>query len=205
MSAELWAKAFLAAQREMPAIHKNQKAVIPTKAGGSYSYTYADLKDIIDLALPVLHKHGLSVSQDPVTLNNQIGVATRIYHESGHVESFGPLLLPGGQDARSAGSAVTYARRYALTAALGIAVEDDDDGARAPAPETPPESDISHITDAKKLVLTLADGDKIRARELWEWALDDHGWDEADVTTEEIGSLINAVKRAIDNEGKGKK
>lgn len=169
MSAELWAKAFLAAQKAMPTITKNQKATIPTKTGGSYSYTYADLADISDAAVPVLNANGLSIAQDPVSEGNQIGVATRIYHESGHVETFGPLLLGGGSDARGAGSAVTYARRYALAAALGIVVEDDDDGARATPPEPEPvEEEVTPQVAFKIELFEEYEGDKDQALAEWE-------------------------------------
>ena len=123
-----WAEAFTAAQADMPPIAKGQQATIPTKSGASYSYKYADLGDVLETVRPVLNKHGLSIAQSSITEDGMIGVVTRIYHTSGHVETFGPLFLPGGGDARSAGSAVTYARRYGLCAALGISPDDDDDG-----------------------------------------------------------------------------
>lgn len=54
---------------------------------------------------------------------------------------FGPLVLPYGNSPQAAGSAITYARRYALVAALGLATEDDDgaaatQAARADRPRT---------------------------------------------------------------------
>jgi hypothetical protein len=134
-SQRAWAEAFSAAQTEFPPIGKGKSATIETRGGGSYSYSYADLPTIIELVTPVLQKHGLSVGQSAVSLESgQIGVETRVYHTAGHVETFGPLFLPGGNDARSAGSAVTYARRYSLCAALGIAPDDDDDAHAAVQP-----------------------------------------------------------------------
>ncbi len=133
-----WAEAFAAAQAELPPIGKRHEATIPTKTGGGYSYKYADLNDVLEAVRPVLNKHGLSISQSSVSEEGKIGVVTRIYHTSGHVETFGPLLLPAGGDARSAGSAITYARRYGLCAALGIAPDDDDDGEAAREPAEPP-------------------------------------------------------------------
>lgn len=180
MSAQEWARDFVKVQLDMPPITKDSKANIPTKGGGSYSYSYADLGAIVDKAVPTLNAHGFSIAQDTVTDGNQIGVNTRIYHKSGHVEIFGPLLLPGGGDARSAGSAVTYARRYALTAALGIAVEDDDDGGRATAgaqrerertedvkqPEKPKRRSSWAVFQSE--LLDEYDGDKEQARSEWE-------------------------------------
>ncbi len=129
MSAIEWAEAFAKAQSEFPTIAKTKTANIPTKAGGSYSYSYADLGDTIDAVRPILVKHGLAFAQSAVTQDDKIGIETRIYHTSGHVEVFGPLYLAAGGDARAAGSAITYARRYSLTAALGITSDEDTDGA----------------------------------------------------------------------------
>ena len=130
-----WTEAFTAAQAELPSIAKQHEATI----GTSYSYKYADLNDVLEAVRPVLNKHGLSIAQSTVSEEGQIGVVTRIYHTSGHVETFGPLLLPAGGDARSAGSAITYARRYGLCAALGISPDDDNDGEAAQQPESTPE------------------------------------------------------------------
>ncbi len=125
-----WIEAFTKAQAEFPTIAKTKTADM-----GTYSYTYADLGDIIEAVRPILVEHGLAFAQSAVTLDGKVGIETRVYHTAGHVEVFGPLYLPAGNDARSAGSAVTYARRYSLTAALGITSDEDADGAGA---ETPP-------------------------------------------------------------------
>lgn len=129
-----WIVAFTEAQKAMPEIVKRQTASIPTKTGGNYSYSYADLPDVLATVKPVLLENGLGVAQSVTAEGGKVKVETRIYHVGGHTESFGPLELDGAGGAQSAGSAITYARRYALTAALGLAPEDDDDGARASQP-----------------------------------------------------------------------
>ncbi len=125
----LWMAAFVELQAELPHIDKGRQAEIPTKSGGTYSYSYADLPSIIDKVRPSLSKHGFAVAQSVDSHDEGVGITTRLYHSAGHVEEFGPLVLPAGDDARTAGSAITYGRRYALCAALGIAADDDDDGA----------------------------------------------------------------------------
>lgn len=127
-----WTEAFHKAQGGFPAITKSK-----TVDTGSYSYKYADLPTIIEQVSTALEDAGLSVAQAVVSQDGRIGVETRIYHVSGHVETFGPVFLPAGQDAKSAGSAVTYARRYSLSAALGIAADEDDDGRAASRPDVP--------------------------------------------------------------------
>lgn len=129
-AAQAFAAAFVKALASMPDVHKDKTAQIETKSGGKFSYSYADLASIIALVRPVLAKHGLAYAQATDTLaDGTVSVTTRIYHEGGHVESFGTLSLNAGTDARQAGGAVTYARRYSLCAALGIAPDEDTDGA----------------------------------------------------------------------------
>jgi hypothetical protein len=91
---------------------------------------YATLEAIITAAKPHLKKHGLAVIQFP----DGDGLSTMLLHESGeHLQATANLAIkdhtPQGQ-----GSAITYMRRYALSAALGIATEDDDDGNEASKP-----------------------------------------------------------------------
>jgi hypothetical protein len=143
-----WTEAFAKAQTKFPTIVKTKTATIPTKAGGSYSYSYADLGDTIDAVRPILVKYGLAFAQSAITSGDKIGIETRIYHTSGHVEVFGPLYLPAGGDARAAGSAVTYARRYSLTAALGITSDEDADAAGAETPPDPHNRAWQAISDA---------------------------------------------------------
>jgi hypothetical protein len=127
--------ALVAALNELPRIAKGNTAKVPMKSGGTYSYTYADLGDVIDSVRPVLHKHGLAVMQDVTGEGRTVFVQTLILHTSGDVLRFGPISLPAGDTPQTMGSAVTYCRRYALLAALGIATEDDDGQAAKPAPE----------------------------------------------------------------------
>lgn len=90
---------------------------------------YAPLNDVLNLVRPILTKHGLSVLQSPSGDGEHITVTTLITHESGEWIESDPLTLRADKaTAQGAGSAVTYARRYALSAMLGISSEDDDDG-----------------------------------------------------------------------------
>ena len=138
------AAAFVAAQAEMPDITKGRNAKIDMKGGGSFSYTYADLGDVLSAVRPILAKHGLAITQDVATHDRMIDVYTTIVHTSGESHRDGPLGFDAGGDPRTAGSAVTYARRYAILATLGLATEDDD-GARASTvhrqDRTPPPAD----------------------------------------------------------------
>jgi hypothetical protein len=113
------AAAVSAAQAEMPMVKKGSE-------NSFFKSNYADLADIIGTTLPVIAKHGLAIVQLPGgDIENQT-LTTRLMHASGEwIESTMPLFIPKA-DAQSQGSALTYARRYAYSAILGIATEDDD-------------------------------------------------------------------------------
>lgn len=102
-----------------------------TAAMGQYSYTYADLASVLEHVRPVLAAHDLVVTQDTRIEDGRLCVYTTLVHTSGETLAFGPLSGPMGQTWQQVGSAITYARRYSLLAALGIAADDDDDGASA--------------------------------------------------------------------------
>lgn len=102
---------------------------------------YADLAAVWDACREALTAHGLSVVQGPETGDGVVIVHTRLVHSSGQwMES--TLALPwsagkGTSDAQAIGSAITYARRYALSAMVGIAPDDDDDGNAAGSRQRP--------------------------------------------------------------------
>lgn len=100
-----------------------------TVSTGKFSYKYAPLDEVLNLIRPLLSKHGLSVIQVPVANDGLVGVSTTLIHESGEYIEFAPILVKMDKvSAQGAGSAITYARRYALSSILGISSEDDDDG-----------------------------------------------------------------------------
>ena len=104
-----------------------------------FSSKYADLATVINAAKPSLAKYGLSVMQSPIqTEDTKWTLITRLSHSSGQwVEGDCPILT-NKADAQGFGSGLTYARRYALAAMLGIAQEDDDGNGASKG--TPPEN-----------------------------------------------------------------
>lgn len=144
--------ALVAAQAEMPAIEKN--ATNP-----HFKNKFASLDNIIEKTRPVLNKHGLSIQQFPsLTELGAPTLVTRITHVSGESLEYAAPLFLQGQDMQKYGAALTYARRYAWAAALGIANDEDDDGNHAsePRPERTDErlpggsSDASVITEPQR-------------------------------------------------------
>lgn len=99
---------------------------------------YADLPAVMREAQPVLAKHGLAVSQQPsyIFANDKAydTLVTEVIHETGEKLTSAMILHPVKNDPQAHGSAITYARRYAYMAALGLVADVDDDGNAASAP-----------------------------------------------------------------------
>lgn len=115
-------KALAKAQTEFPPLKKD--SINP-----HFKNEYVSLDSILKAVLPVLHKNGITLSQPPCSEGNNVGVNTRLIHaETGEVEEASFTLPLAKADPQGAGSAITYARRYALVSMLGLNVDDDDDG-----------------------------------------------------------------------------
>jgi hypothetical protein len=127
------AAALAAALAHLTVIEKDQ-----TANAGSYSYAYTDLGSIVKRTRPVLAEHGVTVIQSVHDHGQGLAVTTLLLHASGDDLKLGPLSFPHGKDAQATGSWITYMRRYALLAALGMATGEDDDGAAAQPREEPP-------------------------------------------------------------------
>jgi hypothetical protein len=148
------AAALVAFQAEMPTVRKENTAKV-TSQKGSYSYDYADLTDLTEAAMPILAKHGLSFASSPTMTENGFVLAYRLRHESGEEDAGEyPLPDPVHTPAQTIGSAITYARRYAMCAVTGLAPGgDDDDGEKAQDGRAAPR---------RQPIPTLSDADRIR-------------------------------------------
>ena len=118
-----------------PALAKAQGVMTNPELDGynpHFKAKFSTLAAVRNAVVPALSANGIAVVQDVMTTPTGISVITKLLHASGQFLSFGPLEIPiAKQDAQGIGSAETYARRYALLAALCIAGEEDDDGAAA--------------------------------------------------------------------------
>lgn len=123
------ATALVKFQSVVPVIPKNQTAKIPMKSGGSYSYKYADLADIWEAIRKPLKDNGLAVTQMLKSNETTDFIVTKIWCDNGETEQEEFAIPTSGKTPQEVGSVVTYYKRYALGAALGISTEEDDDGA----------------------------------------------------------------------------
>lgn len=103
--------------------------VVMNKTNPHFRSRYADLAAVRDAIIPIFNKHGLAIIQCP-TVDVEIGfhLENRVVHISGE-EFVWRFPLPGDTSKmQSIGSAISYARRYSLSAIGGVASEEDDDG-----------------------------------------------------------------------------
>jgi hypothetical protein len=104
------------------------------KVNPHFKSKYADLAGIRDTVIPDLAKNGIAVVQTIDTRDGNLVMLTRLIHAGGQwIESLCPI--PAGSDMQKMGSAITYARRYSLSAICGIAADEDDDANAAAAPQ----------------------------------------------------------------------
>lgn len=150
MAREQFFHALSGFQAKCPSIQKNRLAEVRTKSGAAYSYRFADFEQIVSTIRPALRDHGLSFSFDTSQEGGAITVTCKLRHQLGHTEfsTFTcPTSSPSGQmsDQQKVGGALTFAKRYALTAALGIATADDDSDAVGHEEEEEPALDEAAV------------------------------------------------------------
>ena len=154
-------KALADFQQEVPVIHKGTQG---------YGYSYASLNQIFEVINPLLKKHGLGFTQ----LVGNGDIKTVVFHiQSGEmIETITNIpqgvQLKGMNDFQVLGSAITYIRRYALSAILGLITDKDTDAAGQPekATVTPePKKPELNASTFKKMIeaINSGQGEKVRA------------------------------------------
>jgi hypothetical protein len=161
---DLLASALTVVQGKVEAIDKSKHV-----NAGKFSYEYAPLDVIIASMRPLLAASQLAVIQLPsVTEPKSVTVQTVLLHSSGQfIAEKLKFPVSDGSDAKAFGSAVTYARRYAYCAMLGIQPqEEDDDGAAAQAEKQGkrrqrPQGDVTDTvtSDSGELTITVVNSD----------------------------------------------
>jgi hypothetical protein len=108
------------------------------KVNPAFKSKYADIASVIDAIKPVLARHNFAFYQRPQPSQDGVLIQTMLRHASGEEIDMGTLYVPANKrDAQGFGSALTYARRYALMTAFGVPAEDDDGNAAARTVDRP--------------------------------------------------------------------
>lgn len=124
-------EALAKAQAVMTSPSRNREVTVARKSGGSYKFKYATLDHILESVRKPLTDNGLWFTQTLANGDGKYRLVTTLMHTSGEwVESEQPLFLTD-QSNQAFGSALTYAKRYALAGMLGIAADEDDDANHA--------------------------------------------------------------------------
>lgn len=121
------ATALARAQAAFKPIGRDKTVTVRTKAGGTYSFSYAPLEAILRAVQPALSTEGLALSQSIVASEGNEYLETTL-RLGGEVLSNRIKILVVDQGPQAYGSALTYARRYGVTLLLCVCADDDDDG-----------------------------------------------------------------------------
>jgi hypothetical protein len=146
------------------ALVKAQKSFGPALKSSTnphFKSRYADLAACVEAVISGLNDNGIALIQKCYNCDNGVMVETMFVHESGEMLECGTLHVPASkQDPQGYGSALTYARRYSLMAACGIAPEDDDGNSASRRTEiktTVNESQLADLMAAMDETTTLED------------------------------------------------
>jgi hypothetical protein len=199
-------EALAKAQAAFPVIGRERTVTVETKTGARYTFSYAPLDVILPKIQPVLAANGLSVTQ---LLDHGPALRTELRHASG--ETIGatfPFRMP--ESPQALGSLITYLRRYAIVALLGLATEADDDGNVAAgnvASSAAPNSKITKAQHGKIGALVKELANHSSPEEGTEhWASASRGWineqfgktSRADLTKDEAGKLIEHLEGQLE-------
>ena len=128
-------------QKIYSAFVKAQKSFAPalkSSINPHFKSKYVGLDGCVEAVIDALNENGIALIQETSECADGVIVETVFIHKSGESMKCGKLHVPATkQDAQGYGSALTYARRYSLMAACGIAPEDDDGNSASKAKKEP--------------------------------------------------------------------
>lgn len=188
------------------------KGAIKDSENPYFRSAYADLSSVWEACREPLSKHGLSVVQTTeISGAGEPIIVTTLLHSSGEWISGELLVKPVKPDPQSIGSAITYGRRYALSALVGIAPEDDDGEAaqgREHAEKSKEKPKVEHEGTNYKFLQTMKKLKDAVGDEPYYKVLCAHGFEHSkDVTVrdkqKEIYDELKLVEKAIKEAANG--
>src|SRR5688572_25543683 len=121
------AGALAKAQGAFEAIGKTREVKVQMKTGGSYTFAYAPLDEVLRSVRPALATNGLALTQTVADGEKGRTLTTTLMHESGEWMASTTTLPGQATTAQEFGSQITYMRRYAIVSILGVVADEDDD------------------------------------------------------------------------------
>jgi hypothetical protein len=172
--------------KAMSEAQKNMKPASKDAVNPYFKSKYSNISSVWEAIRGPITDNGLTVWQDVITCDKTVSVSTRIVHHSGQWVEFGPLVIPLAKlDAQVIGSATSYAKRYALCAAIGVVSDDDDDGNLASSKmaqpqqqqqpqQAPPARKAEFISkgDLQQIEILLKDNEEEKKRVLAHYKID---------------------------------
>ena len=181
------------------ALVKAQKEFGPalkTSSNPHFRTKYAALDACIEAVIDALNNNGIMLMQQTHLCEDGVIVETTFIHDSGQTFSGGKLHVPAAKhDPQGYGSALTYARRYSLQAACGIAPEDDDANKATASYNERKKPEAKEEVKAKKPV------EKVTAGKPGEWQItlkETEGGDWAQAILDAVEVALELAKSADD-------
>jgi hypothetical protein len=145
-------EALVAAQAHMGKVVKKSE-------NPHFRSSYADLADVMSVALPALNAQGICLWHRMDTSGETALMVTNLTHGASQTSiECGVPLIVSKQDMQGMKSATTYAKRIGVESLTGIAPEDDDGNAAAKAPPPPPKPKAKIADDRRETLRKVFDG-----------------------------------------------
>lgn len=202
----IWNQHFIQVKSKIKQPKRTKTVKVATKSGGTYSYSYADLADVdksvMDACRSVTDKDGNVVFGYYFDIDNsQEGVTVQTVM----VDSAGGSMISDriwfknsyAGDAQRTASLISYAKRYSLSAAFGIASEDDND-----AQNLKPDKPTVRILDQKELdsYEVVVYGHRHLLKDVWQDYIENHDQETKHwLTTQKDPQTKQAIKQLLDN------
>lgn len=202
----IWNQHFIQVKSKIKQPKRTKTVKVATKSGGTYSYSYADLADVdksvMDACRSVTDKDGNVVFGYYFDIDNsQEGVTVQTVM----VDSAGGSMISDriwfknnyAGDAQRTASLISYAKRYGLSAAFGIASEDDND-----AQNLKPDKPTVRILDQKELdsYEVVVYGHSHLLKDVWNDYIENHDQETKHwLTTQRDPQTKQAIKQLLDN------
>lgn len=177
------AGALAALQAQMPAVGKHATADVRKEGKKLYEYAYAPGEAITPVLYPLMAAVGLSFTAQPTLFGDGFSLHYQLMHTSGEqLAGYYPLPDPARYGPQDLGKAITYARRYALCALVGLFPGGDDSDANGIAPPGPAAATAPAQRKAEQAARTTAPAARQRRIAEERARHDDAGHDPAKVT-----------------------
>ena len=171
------------------------KSITKDRTNPHFRNRYATLDAIMDAVRPVLAANGLSIVQGAKETTEGFNVVTMLCHVSGQFISNVVPVPISKQDAQGVGSALTYGRRYGVSALLALATDDDDDGNAASKPPAKPPARPAAKPEQPKADVTL----EAAMTFAYPGKGDHHGKPRGEVPVDALASALDIAVKANDS------